>query len=82
MQAALASLSQGDVLDVVRLDRLGRSLPYLIAVVRDLEAQGTGLLSLSETIDTTTPVGRLLPQVMRQRLSSRSPRQTPHREDC
>lgn len=60
----LSSLTQGDVLVVVRLDRLGRSLPHLIDVVRNLEGQGAGLLSLSEVIDTTTAGGRLIFHLM------------------
>ncbi len=55
----LASLQAGDVLTVWRLDRLGRSLPHLIEVVRDLEAKGAHLHSLTEGIDTTTAQGRL-----------------------
>jgi DNA invertase Pin-like site-specific DNA recombinase len=60
----LARLGPGDVLVVVRLDRLGRSLPHLIDVVRTIEAQGAGLLSLSEAIDTTTAGGRLIFHLM------------------
>jgi len=55
----LADLQSGDVLTVWRLDRLGRSLPHLIEVVKDLEAKGAHLHSLSEGIDTTTAQGRL-----------------------
>ena len=36
----LASLTDGDILTVWRLDRLGRSLPHLIEVVRDLDEKG------------------------------------------
>ncbi len=57
---ALAYVRGGDVLVVWKLDRLGRSLPHLIEVVRDLEARGVGLRSLTEGIDTTTPGGRLV----------------------
>lgn len=60
----LSSLTIGDVLVVVRLDRLGRSLPHLIEVVRTLEGQGAGLLSLSEAINTTTAGGRLIFHLM------------------
>ena len=55
----LASLGADDVLTVWRLDRLGRSLPRLIEVVRDLEAKGAHFQSLTEGIDTTTAQGRL-----------------------
>lgn len=55
----LSGLKAGDVLTVWRLDRLGRSLPHLIEVVRDLEAKGAHFQSLSEGIDTTTAQGRL-----------------------
>jgi len=60
----LGRLGQGDVLVVVRLDRLGRSLPHLIDVVQTLETRGAGLLSLSEAIDTTTASGRLIFHLM------------------
>lgn len=55
----LAGLQAGDVLTVWRLDRLGRSLPHLIEIVRDLETKGAHLKSLTEGIDTTTAQGRL-----------------------
>jgi len=55
----LDRLQAGDVLTVWRLDRLGRSLPHLIEIVRDLEAKGAHLQSLTEGIDTTTAQGRL-----------------------
>jgi DNA invertase Pin-like site-specific DNA recombinase len=50
----------GDALVVWKLDRLGRSLPDLIAIVRGLEQVGVGFMSLTETIDTTTSGGRLI----------------------
>lgn len=53
-------LQPGDTLVVVRLDRLGRSLPHLIEVVGRLNDQGVGLRSLRESIDTTTAGGRLI----------------------
>ena len=55
----LGSLSEGDVLTVWRLDRLGRSLPHLIACVTTLEERGAHLRSLTEGIDTTTAQGRV-----------------------
>ena len=44
----------------VRPARLGRSLPHLIEAIGALEARGVGFRSLTESIDTTTPGGRLI----------------------
>ena len=57
---ALGWMRKGDTLVVWRLDRLGRSLPQLVATVRRLEAAGFGLRSLTEGIDTTTASGTLV----------------------
>jgi len=53
-------LRPGDTLVVWRLDRLGRSLRHLIDSLNDLQARGVGFRSLTESIDTTTPGGRLV----------------------
>jgi len=58
--AVMDALRPGDTLVVWRLDRLGRSLPHLIETVRGLADRGVGFRSLQETIDTTTPGGRLV----------------------
>lgn len=54
------SLNEGDVLAVWRLDRVGRSLPHLLAFVQDLQDRGIGFQSLHETIDTTSANGKLM----------------------
>ena len=48
-----------DAVIVSKLDRLGRSLKHLIFLMEELQALGVGLVSLGESIDTTTPAGRL-----------------------
>ena len=53
-------LRRGDVLVVWKLDRLARSLTKLITTAEDLEERGIGLVSLTESIDTTTPGGVLV----------------------
>jgi DNA invertase Pin-like site-specific DNA recombinase len=64
LDAALVALKTGDVLVVWKLDRLGRSLAHLMALVSDLSARGIGFMSLSEAIDTNCASGRLLFHVM------------------
>jgi DNA invertase Pin-like site-specific DNA recombinase len=53
-------LREGDVLVVWRLDRLGRSLKHLIELMAELEKQKMGFQSLQESIDTTSPGGKLI----------------------
>lgn len=64
LRACLDYLRPGDVLVVAKLDRLGRSLAHLIETVTTLDSRGIGLVSLSESIDTTTAAGRLLLHVL------------------
>ncbi len=49
-----------DVLAVFALDRLGRSLPDLVASLGDLRAAGVDLFSAKQAIDTTTSSGKAL----------------------
>ena len=60
LKAALAYLRQGDTLVVWKLDRLARSMRQLIETVEDMQARGIELRSLTESIDTATPGGRLV----------------------
>ena len=53
-------LREDDILVVWRLDRLGRSLSHLIELVNQLEESRIGFVSLTESIDTTTPAGKLI----------------------
>ncbi|WP_072691542.1 recombinase family protein [Rhodococcus marinonascens] len=60
LDAVLDALRPGDTLVVWRLDRLGRSLPHLIELITTLGDRGIGFRSLTETIDTSTPGGKLV----------------------
>ena len=63
--ACLAALRPGDTLLVTKLDRIGRSLVNLVDVVTMLSARGVNIRSLDQgDIDTTTPHGKLLFQIM------------------
>lgn len=56
----LDQLRPDDTLVVWRLDRLGRSIRHLIDQLQALADRGVGFRSLQETIDTTSPGGRLV----------------------
>ena len=60
----LDQLRPGDVLVVWKLDRLSRSLKDLLHILEKLEAAGAGFRSLTESIDTTTPAGRMMMQMV------------------
>ena len=57
---ALQALRAGDTLVVWRLDRLGRSLPHLVATIDDLIKRNVLLVSVTENIDTSTASGMLM----------------------
>ena len=58
LDGALAFLREGDTFVVWKLDRLGRSLPHLVALVTDLHVRQIEFQSLQEHIDTTTSGGK------------------------
>lgn len=60
LDECMKALRKGDTLVVYRLDRLGRNLRELIDILDLLEKHEIGFKSLSESIDTTTPGGRLI----------------------
>lgn len=57
---ALDYVRPGDCLVVWKLDRLGRSLSHLLAIVTALQTRGVAFRSLTEQMDTTTPHGAFL----------------------
>lgn len=63
LQQALEYARPDDTLVIWRLDRLGRSLKDLIALVQDMEGRGIALRSLHEQIDTASASGKLIYQV-------------------
>ncbi len=60
----LKKLETGDTLVVWKLDRLGRSLRDLITMLDDFRSKGIRFLSLTEAIDTETPTGRAMWQMI------------------
>ena len=61
---ALETVREGDCLVVWKLDRLGRSVKDLVAIVCDLEQRGVHFKSLTDQIDTSTTAGRFFFNVM------------------
>jgi DNA invertase Pin-like site-specific DNA recombinase len=61
---AVEQCRSGDVLVVVRMDRLARSLSHLLKVIETLDAKGAGFRSLGDPIDTTSPQGRFTLQIL------------------
>jgi len=56
----MSFIRKGDTLVVWRLDRLGRSLRHLIQVLNQLDEKGIYFKSLQESLDTSTPGGKLI----------------------
>jgi len=48
----------GDVVVIVQLARISRSVQHLLRLAAELDGRGIGLVSLSDSIDTTTATGR------------------------
>jgi DNA invertase Pin-like site-specific DNA recombinase len=63
LKQCLDSLCAGDSLVVWKLDRLGRSLSDLIAIVNELKEKKASFVSLTESIDTSNPMGLLIYQL-------------------
>lgn len=64
LSSALDHVRAGDVLTVWKLDRLGRSTRNVLKVIEALEARGVGFRSLTESIDTTGPMGKAMRTIM------------------
>jgi len=60
----LGQLRQGDVLVVWKLDRLSRALKDVLALMEKVTQAGAGFRSLTEAIDTTSPGGRMMMQIV------------------
>ena len=60
----LDGIQAGDVLVVVRLDRLARSVSHLLDVIEELTLKGAHFRSLLDPIDTSTPQGMFSLQVL------------------
>jgi DNA invertase Pin-like site-specific DNA recombinase len=64
LQRMLDHLHEGDIVVVWKLDRLSRSLKDLLVILEKIDASGAGFRPLTESIDTTTPAGRIMMQML------------------
>lgn len=60
LEKMLDRMTEGDTVVIESLSRLGRSTKDLIELVELFEARGVHLVSLKESIDTSTSTGKLL----------------------
>lgn len=60
----LNQLREGDSVVVWKLDRLSRSLKDLLMLLEKIQLAGASFVSLTEAIDTSTPAGRMMMQMV------------------
>lgn len=60
----LDQLREGDVVVVWKLDRLSRSLKDVLHIMEQIGDADAGFRSITEAIDTTTPAGRMMMQMV------------------
>jgi DNA invertase Pin-like site-specific DNA recombinase len=64
LEEAIRFVREGDTVVVTRLDRLARSVGHLLSIVQELEGKGVGIRILDMGLDTITPTGRLILNVV------------------
>lgn len=64
LEVAIEFARQGDTLVVTKLDRLVRSVVHMGKIIETLDAKGVSLRILDMGVDSTTPTGRLMLNVL------------------
>lgn len=64
LQRLMGQIRPNHIVVVWKLDRLSRSLKDLLTIMDKIEKTGAGFRSLTESIDTTTPAGRMMMQMI------------------
>lgn len=64
LERLLLCLEPGDIVLVYKVDRLARSLVDLLRIAQRLDAAGAALRSITEPIETATPAGRMIFQLL------------------
>lgn len=63
-QLITSTLKPGDMLVVYKLDRLARSMVHFVDIFERLKEREIGFRSLTESIETVTPQGRMFLQLL------------------
>ena len=64
LKRLIATMQPGAELVVWKLDRLGRSMRNLVLLVDELRQRGIHFKSLTDSIDTSSPMGRFIFHIM------------------
>jgi DNA invertase Pin-like site-specific DNA recombinase len=64
LQKCLDSLRAGDILVVYKMDRIARSLSDLLSILERISKAGAFIRSLTEPLDTSSPMGMFMVQVL------------------
>lgn len=59
LRRMMDQIREDDLIVIWKLDRLGRSLRDLVNLVNEIQTNGAGLKSLNDSINTSTPHGKL-----------------------
>lgn len=64
LKTLIEQLEEGDTLIVYALDRLGRRAVEVLSMIDELEQAGVNLISVREGVDYSTPIGKLVTQIL------------------
>jgi len=64
LEEMLKLLRSGDKVVIYKLDRISRSTKHLIELSERFESEGVQLVSIQDSIDTSSPIGRFFFRVM------------------
>lgn len=64
LDALLADAQSGDTVVVYKLDRIGRSTAHVAQLLADLTEQGVHVESISDGLNSSTPTGRAMLQML------------------
>ncbi|KSU55461.1 recombinase family protein [Microbacterium enclense] len=64
LKALLADVEPGDTIVVFKLDRIGRSTAHVAQLIADLTARGVFIESISDGLNSSTPTGRAMLQML------------------